>query len=380
MKRFNRPLWLFSGIACLLLYSGCSSSDGANSTEEPTLQTPTVATRMVRVQTLQLRPTTFTDMVALTGVVSAPEDARLSAQTAGTVLELLPLGSHVKKGEAVAQLDPTLTAALVKQARAQLETAKAQANLAEDTYNRQKPLYQDSIISALEFENVRSQFNQAKAGLNRAEAAESQAEEQMKYTRVTAPFEGTVEERFTEEGEQVSPGMPIARIVNTRHVKVAAGVPERYASDIKAGSPVEIGFNVYGAADRRGKVSFVGRVINPENRTFLIEVELDNADDSLKPEMIATVFVTRATLKNQLVVPQTAVLHNENGTTMYVVAHNGDIPTATLRAVELGPSYSGKVVVTKGLKTGDEVLIVGQSNVTEGDALEIVSASTEEVQ
>ncbi len=372
MRSLKRYSWLLSGLVGLIILAGCNSSDGANASEDPVLESPSAATRTVRVQTLRIEPSTFTDVVALTGVVDAPDDARLSAQTAGTVLEVLPLGSHVSQGEVVAHLDAGMINALVKQVRAQVETAHAQADLAEDTYNRQKPLFQDSIISALEFENVRSQYNQAKAGLSQAEAALAQALEQLKYTRITAPFDGTIEERFVEGGEQVLPGTAIARIVDTRKVKVTAGVPERYASDIHTGSAVDLGFSAYGVPNRSGAVSFVGRVINPQNRTFPIEIELDNADGSLKPEMTATVFVTRATYEASLVVPQTAVLRDENGTSLYAVSRTDGTPKATLRKVELGSSYGGRVMILSGLEIGDEVIVVGQTNVTEGDVLEIV--------
>ena len=367
-----RPFFLAGVLFVALLLPGCAGSDNAEAPPEAEVA-PEQTRRTVRVETIVVEPTEFVDVVEITGAVETPEDATLSAQTAGTVRALAPLGESVVKGQTVARLDASLARAAVEQARALVEMAEAQYAFAEDTYRRQEPLYRDSIISALEFENIRTQKNQALAQLNQARAALAQAEEQLGYTRITAPFSGTVEAHLVEVGEQVMPGTPVARVVDARTVKVAAGVPERYALDIRKGAPVEVGFNAYGIPRRQAAVTFVGNVINPSNRTFPIEIVLDNGEEVLKPEMIAKVFVTRARLEDQLVVPQTAVLLDENGTTLFVVERTPEGPIARRRTVELGPSYGKRTVITEGLNPGDEVIVVGQSKVTDGDIVEIVS-------
>ena len=367
-----RPFFLAGVLFVALLLPGCAGSDNAEAPPEAEVA-PEQTRRTVRVETIVVEPTEFVDVVEITGAVETPEDATLSAQTAGTVRALAPLGESVVKGQTVARLDASLARAAVEQARALVEMAEAQYAFAEDTYRRQEPLYRDSIISALEFENIRTQKNQALAQLNQARAALAQAEEQLGYTRITAPFSGTVEAHLVEVGEQVMPGTPVARVVDARTVKVAAGVPERYALDIRKGAPVEVGFNAYGIPRRQAAVTFVGNVINPSNRTFPIEIVLDNGEGVLKPEMIAKVFVTRARLEDQLVVPQTAVLLDENGTTLFVVERTPEGPIARRRTVELGPSYGKRTVITEGLNPGDEVIVVGQSKVTDGDIVEIVS-------
>src|SRR5690606_5815600 len=139
-------------------------------------------------------------------------------------------------------------------------------DLAADNLKRQEPLYRDSVISALEFENVRAGHNQAQAQLSQAKAALAQAQQQLRNTSVTAPFSGVVEERLVEKGEQVMPGTPVVRIVNTNLVKITAGVPERYAGDIEIGTPVQVDLASAGIGKRNGRVSFVGSAIDPQSR------------------------------------------------------------------------------------------------------------------
>lgn len=327
--------------------------------------------RTVRVETLVLSPTTFEDVIQITGAVEALDDAVLSAQTAGTVQSLVPLGANVAAGAAVAQLDPALIRSAVEQAQASVDAAQAQFDLAEDNMTRNEPLYRDSVISAIEWENVRSQYNQARANLAQARAALAQANEQLRQTRVATPFNGTVESRLVEIGEQVVPGTPVARVVNTNRVKVVAGVPERYAADIRVGTPVTISFRAYAGSDVRGEVSFVGRAIDPDSRTFPIEVLLTNSSGTLKPEMVAQVFVTRRQLQDALVVPRAAIVRDEQGNSVFLVEEEGSRSVAVKTPVELGPSYAGNVVLTN-LQSGDEVVVLGQSNLTEGDRVQVM--------
>lgn len=383
-KIFNNRFALLLPTLALLLAGttlvGCSDSsdaDGANVDATQASETaPTNTVRRVRVETQILSPTSFEDVIEITGSVEAYNDATVSAQTAGTLVYKVPRGTYVRKNGRIAQIDSTLMHAAYLQTRAQYDAAKAQFDLAEDTFNRQQPLYQDSIISALEFQSVRTQKNQAEAQLNQAKAMLTQTREQLDFTRLSASFGGTVETYFAEIGEQITPGMPVVRVVNTNQVKVAAGVPERYANDIKPGASVNVMLDTYGDKARAGKVSFVGKAININNRTFPVEIQLDNSDQLLKPEMVARLQLTRETLTDVIVIPQDAVPLDETGHSVYVVVDEGGTLVAERRNVTLGAAHDGMVVVEQGLYAGDEVVVTGQHNLTQGDAVEVVEATS----
>jgi membrane fusion protein (multidrug efflux system) len=361
-------------VALVLLLPGCNDANGSNDEQRnPDAGPAAPVQRSIRVETTTLEPATFEDVIELTGEVAALNDATLSAQTAGTVLHLAPLGRALGTGNVAVQLDTSLVRAAVEQAEAQVAVAQAQLDLATDVFNRQQPLFQDSIMSALEFEQVRAQRAQAEAQFRQARASLRQAEAQLKFARVTVPFSGIVEEHLVEEGEQVTPGMPLVRIVSTRLVKVTAGVPERYANDINVGTPVKVDLRKYGMEPIQGRVSFVGSVINTGNRTFPIEVSLDNSSGQLKPQMVTALSVTRAQLADVIAVPQTALIRDENGVSVFVVSRTADgAPTVERRTLELGPSYGGRVVVRDGLEAGDELITVGQTNIAAGDRVEVV--------
>ena len=340
-------------VGTLGVTSGCDDGQASNDPSTSRSQPKT------QVETLILSPTSFTDVIEITGSVEAVDDATLSSQTDGTVTMILDRGARVQAGEPVATIDAEEAASAVEQAEARYE-------LAQDRFERQQPLYRDSVISALEFEQVRSERNQARAALQ-------QAKKRLSNATVTAPFAGTVEERFLEVGEQASPGARTVRLVNTRQVEVTAGVPERYANDIQEGTPVQLDFRRYDAGVRTAEVTFVGSAIDPESRTFPIEVTIPNERQMLKPSMGVKLRVTRAVLDSAIVLPRSAVLRDENGTHVFVVDRSDTTAVARNRDVELGPSTGGLIVADSGLAARDEIIIVGQNNVSPGAPLEITT-------
>ncbi len=368
MKSLRLLLVLTLAAPLLALLAGCS-----NGQAEADEQAEQARTSAVRVETYAVEPVRFEDALQLTGAVEALDDATLSAQAAGTVVSIEERGATVPAGGTVARLDPAETRAAAAQAEAQVASSEAQAALAQDAYERQLPLYQDSIISAAEFEGVRTQRAQAQAALAQAQAALAQAEQRLANTRVTAPFTGTVEERFVEEGEQVSPGQQVARVVNTRRVKATAGVPESYAGQIEQGTAVRLRFPAYGGLDAdTAAVTFVGSAIDPESRTFPIEVELSNPDGQLKPEMAVQLEVTREVIEDALVIPRNAVIRDEEGVSAYVVTRSDTAVVARRQSVTLGAEAGDRVVVRSGLEAGDEVVVAGQSGLAPGEPVEVI--------
>jgi membrane fusion protein (multidrug efflux system) len=326
-----------------------------------------------RVEVVEVRPINFDERVEVTAAVEAIEDATLSARAAGTVESIANRGDVVKKGQIVARLDPSLARAGVAQARAQVSAAQSGVALTRGTLDRQQPLLDQNIISALEFENIRGQSQQATAQLAQARAALAQAQAQVDNTVVVAPFDGRIESRQVEPGEQISPGQPMLRLVDIGKVKVVAGVPERYATDVREGAAIDVAFSAYGLQPRQAQVTFVGSAIDPKNRTFPVEAVVDNPEGQLKPQMIARVQIVRSRHPNALVVPIGAVVRDETGSGLFVVEDTPRGPVARRRQVEIGPRSGEQVQITSGIQPGDRVVTLGQATLTADEPIAIVA-------
>ena len=407
--RYSLPRPAALALVGALALSACGGEDAAE-TAPPVAP----ADRAVPVDVLVASPGLFEDSIELTGTVEADNDATLSPDVPGTLTYVAAVGTFVRAGQTVAQVRASTQQAGVSQARAQAGTAEAgiaqaqagveaaraqrqaaqaQFDLAQDQYQRQLPLYRDSILSALEFRQVEQQLASARAQVAQADAGIAQAQGQLRAaraqvsaanagvqsarsqlanTRVVAPFAGVVEARLMEPGELASPGQPVVRLVGSGSVKVTAGVPERYAGEIERGTQVRVAPNAYTVEPRGGRVTFVGLAIDDASRTFPIEVAVENADRSLKPSMVVRLDVTRDVLEGAISVPQQAVLRDERGTSVFVaVAGEGAATVAARRVVELGPSSGDEVVLTSGVQAGDRIIVSGQTDLAEGDLVRI---------
>lgn len=380
------------------------------------------------VEVLVADPGLFEDIIQLTGTVASSNDAMLSPDVPGTLTYVAPVGTFVRAGGTVAQVSPATARATVEQsragvegsraqvasaeagvgqaqagiraARAQRQAAQAQLDLAQDQYKRQFPLYRDSILSALEFRNVetslagaRAQVAQADAGIAQAEgqfraaqgqlrATQSQVsasqaglratQTQLAKTRIVAPFSGVVEQRLMSAGELASPGNPVVRLVASSGVKIQAGIPERYAGEIGVGTQVLVTPSAYSAEPRGGRVFFVGSAIDPQTRTFPIEIALDDAEGALKPAMVVRLGVTRNILTNVISVPQEAVIRDERGTSVFVAtAGEGGKTVVARRVVQVGPTSGPNIVLRDGVKSGDRIIVSGQTGLAEGDEVRV---------
>ena len=349
-------------LLCCGFWSACADPGDDLSTEN---EPPPMAAK--HVETLEVLPIAFDDFIELTGTIEANHDVIVSARTTGTLEMIVPLGQIVRVEQTVARVDDELLQTAHRQAEAQVSNARAALRIAQESYDRQQPLFADSIISALEFTRLETTLDQAKSALSLAEAAYDQTTHQLANTILPAPITATVEERYIEPGEQVVGGTQLLRLVDSRNVQVVAGVSERYAGEIEIGTLAEISPRSARAPARTGRVSFAGNVIDPDSRSFEIKVAVDNSDGKLKPEMIVQLTVVRLTVEDALVIPGNAITRNESGLAIYVVEERDGDSFAQRRNVTIGPEYANRVVVTSGLSAGETVVIRGQSTLGDDD-------------
>lgn len=347
-------------LALVAVLSGC----GANAQSAATSAANGEYTRAISVEVMTLEPEPFTEMIRLVGVVLAHRDVMVAAEEGGVVREVLvEKGNRVTAGQPILKIDDELL-------QAQLAQAQAEAALRRETYERQRRLWEE--------EDVGSEMTYLSARYA-AEAAEAQARmlaTRLDRTTVRAPISGILDARLVEVGAMVAPGTPVARVVDVSRVKIAAGVPERYAGEIQVGAPAVAVLDVMGGREFEGTLAFVGTAVEDANRTFPIEIEVPNPDGVLKPGLVANVGVMRRSLEEALVVPQEAVVRVENGFIVYVAAQQGSEWRAEARPVQTGASRGGRVVIESGLSAGDRIIVVGQQQVAAGDLLQIVGGDT----
>jgi RND family efflux transporter MFP subunit len=316
--------------------------------------------RVINVEVAPVSPQQFVEEIRLTSVAMANQDVRVAAEESGVIREIyVDRGDRVAEGDPIAKIDDRVLTAQVEQAR-------AVADLASQTWDRRKRLWEEERVgSEIAYLEARYASEQAAASL-------AQLQERLARTVIRAPFAGVLDERHVDVGAMVNSGTSIGRLIDLTPIKVFAGVPERYAADVRVGDEAILVFAALGAETYQSRIRYVGASVDPQNRTFPIEVVLTNADARIKPQMVADMAVTRRAVDNAIVVPQDALVRVEDGYVAFVAVERDGYDVAEVRRVELGPTRRNLVVLESGIAAGERLIVVGQKAVEDGDRINIV--------
>ena len=302
-----------------------------------------------------IKDTIFNHYLDIQGSVDTKENILIQPEFSGTLTSLtVKAGDRVSKGQILGRVDD----AGMSQ---QLASAENQYSLAKTTYERQKNLWDKKIGSEI-------QFLQAQTQMISAQKAVAQIKAQLSKTVIRAPFTGTIDEVFVEKGQVVSPSAQgLMRIVNLANMYVATTVPESYIGKLKMGDLVDVYLTSLGKT-YKGKVRQVGNFINPNNRSFGIEVSLPNPDNLLRPNQVAKLKITDYTNKNAIVVPTGVIQKDGSGSNyVYVVQEsNGKTGTAKKVIVEIGKSSENVTEIVSGLSANDIIVVEGVNSISNG--------------
>ena len=302
-----------------------------------------------------IKDTIFNHYLDIQGSVDTKENILIQPEFSGTLTSLtVKAGQRVAKGQILGRVDD----AGMSQ---QLASAENQYSLAKTTYERQKNLWDKKIGSEI-------QFLQAQTQMISAQKAVAQIKAQLSKTVIRAPFTGTIDEVFVEKGQVVSPSAQgLMRIVNLANMYVATTVPESYIGKLKMGDLVDVYLTSLGKT-YKGKVRQVGNFINPNNRSFGIEVSLPNPDNLLRPNQVAKLKIVDYVNKNAIVVP-TAVIQEDGTGSKYVYVvegSNGKTGTAKKIVVTVGKSSDNVTEILSGLSENDSIVTEGVNTISEG--------------
>ena len=314
----------------------------------------------ILVKTIAVKDTTFTHFIEIQGNVDTKQNILIYPEFSGILQQLnVKAGQRVSKGQVLARIDDGGVSAQVAQAQAQLD-------LAQTTFERQKRLWDQKIGSEI-------QYLQAKTSLESQQKVVAQLQSQLNKTVVRAPFSGTIDEVMTEKGKVVSPGQELFRIVNLGDMYVSATVPETYLSQIKLGAPVEVRLNAIGKT-YKGKVRQIGNYINPNNRTFGIEVALPNPENLLRPNQVAVLKIEDYKTDKALLLPENIIQQKAGGRLVVYTVNKSDKDEvkAVEQEVKTGYTSDGYVEIKSGITTGEEIITDGAKSIKDGSVVEII--------
>ncbi len=354
---FSQQFWMVLGMSLLLISTGCNSEESNTSDED--------LVKSVNVHTRTLEPSSFTSYVRMIGSVESANDVRMSAEVGGRILRYYAEeGQVVDKGEVIAKINDDQ----LKQEEARLE---ALTNQSYEQFKRQERLWkEDSIGSEIEYLNAKYQYQQNKAALE-------QVRVNLQNTEVKAPFRAVLNEKIMEEGEMVAAGTPMVRLIAQDRLKIKAGVPARYSEMVMPGDTAKVWFDTIRRDTVTAPLHYVSNSIDPQARTFSVEMMIPGDQRKYKVGMIANVRLRLQHLKNEMVIGSEFVYRKEGNYVVYTAEQDGnDHQVAREKKVELGPSYNNSVVVNKGLASGERLITIGSSFLEDNMRIEVVREET----
>jgi RND family efflux transporter MFP subunit len=301
----------------------------------------------------------FNHYFQVSGTVDAVDKAYISPEINGQIQEILvEEGEYVQKGQLLARLNTSITANTIEEVKTQLE-------LAITLYEKQQQLWDKNIGSEV-------QYLQAKNNKESLESRLKTLEAQLDMAYIKSPIDGIVDLVNIEEGELAMPGFQIMQVINLSKMKIYAEVSEKYLPVIHKGDQVNLTFPTYPDLNMDVAVYRTGNVINLGNRTFPVELRIDNINKMLKPNILALMTFLDYSHDDALVVPSIIVKKDLKGEYVYVSRNVDGVDVAKKVYISTGRSYNDESMVLEGLQEGDKVIIEGYSQVTDGTEVKII--------
>lgn len=322
----------------------------------------------VSVTTVQ--PATGASTTTLPGTVTPIETAPIYARATGYIRRIrADIGSRVRQGDLLADIEAPELDQQVSAARATLAQTRASLVLAQANFKRYRGLWADSVVTAQEIDSVQAGFGVATANVNNAAASLRQLLELQRYEQVVAPFTGVVTARNINAGAFVgtagavngslpsgagSPAGSLFQVARIDTLAVYVTVPEDFATGVKVGNAAVVTATSLVGDTLRGRVARTANALDPAARTLLTEVDVANPSGTFLPNMYAQVELSLVRAAPALRVPATALVIRDGPPQVVTVGPDSTVRYAT---VTIGRDYGSWVEVTGGLTAGAKIVL-----------------------
>ncbi len=344
----------FAALA-LLIYSGIHSRAAAESrlkqrTEEAAI--PTVAVVFPR----EGAPT---QELVLPGNTQAFSDAPIYARTSGYLKRwYFDIGAHVQRGQLLAEIETPEVDQQLQQARADLDTAQANLNIAKITAARWQDLVSTGSVSQQETDQAVSNLSAVKAAAESSAANVRRLEQLQAFEKVYAPFDGIITARNTDIGALIDAGASaqpkeLFHIAATRTLRVYVAVPEVYSRAARSGAPAALTLDEFPGQTFHGILVRNANSIDVASRTLLVEVDVDNPTGQLLPGAYVFVHLKLPDETRSVTIPSNTLIFRKEGLQVGLV-RNGK---ADLIPVKIGRDYGSSVEIVSGLQPTDAVIV-----------------------
>ncbi len=320
------------------------------------------------VRAMLVAPASGQAVLELAGEVVPRYESRIGFRVGGKIVSRkVEVGSTVRRGQVLMQLDPSDLQLSHAQAKAAVAAAESTLVLARADLERHRELHDKNFISRAALDAKEAAFKAARSGHEQALAGLGVQANQSSYTTLVADADGVVTALEAEAGQVVSPGMPVVRIARSGDTEVRISIPEDQVDALREGTTVTV--RTWANPDKPvdGRIREVAPAADPATRTFAARVTLPNAGNEVRLGMTATVAFS-ATTQPAIRLPLTALYNDKEQTSVWVV-EQGRVRRVP---VQLAGAAGNELLVASGLNPGQTVVTAGVNLLHEGQKVSIL--------
>lgn len=369
LRRVKRVLWVVLVAAIVLAIWGVVSRvRGRDRVGEETARN---AIPVVTVQKPGRSPPSHE--LILPGDVSAFIEAPIYARTSGYLKNwYTDIGTPVKKGQLLAEIETPEVDQQLRQSKADLATALANAHIAAITDVRWKGLLANNAVSPQDADTRAATAQATKAAADSAQANVGRLEELESFKRVVAPFDGVVTARNTDIGALInagqSAGAQLFRVADTSRLRVYVQVPQQFAPETKPGMEAQLRFNEHPGVAYPAKVTRTAQALDPNLRTLQVELLVDNGKGELFPGSYTEVHFELPGNTSTLIVPATALVFRSAGLQVAIVGQGNRVK---LHNIETGRDSGKTVEVLSGLSADEDIIVNPPDSIADGEIVSV---------
>jgi len=369
--RLRQYAWIALAVAISLAVWGIVARVSARNA----LSRATAAAAATAVVTVKPAVAPGAEALILPGSLQAYYEAPIYARTNGYLRAWhTEIGTPVKKGQLLAEIESPEVDQQLGQAQADLATARANYQLARSTDVRWQGLLATESVSKQDADQRAGDAAAKKAAVDSAAANVARLRDMESFKRVLAPFDGVVTQRNTDIGALInagqSPGAALFRVADTHRLRIYVSVPQAFASGIRPGMSADLVFAEHPGKPYPATVAFTAQALDPISRTLQVELQVENPEHELFPGAYVQVRFNLAATGLVLTLPANAVLFRAQG---LLVASVGADHHVRLKRIAEGRDFGSSIEVLSGIDATDDIVINPPDSITDGALVRIVA-------
>ncbi|MGA7841136.1 MAG: efflux RND transporter periplasmic adaptor subunit [Candidatus Acidiferrales bacterium] len=316
--------------------------------------------------------------IILPGNIQAFTDAPIYARTNGYLkVWYFDIGAHVKQGQLLAVIETPEVDQQLLQARADLNTAQANLNLSQITFNRFEGLKNTDSVAVQDVDNAAGDYAAKKATVASAQSNVNRLEDLQSFEKIYAPFDGVITARNTDVGQLIDAGSSggvgreLFHVAAIRTLRVYINVPQQYSVAAKPGILADLTLAQFPGRKFQGKLVRTANAIDLSTRTLLVEVDVDNSTGELLPGAFTEVHLKIPTDIPSYILPVNTLIFRAQGLQVATVEAGDKVERAKLVSITLGRDFGATVEIVSGITDADRVIVSPPDSLVDGEEVKV---------